>query len=339
MPELRIGILGCGRIIRLAHLRSLQEHAGVRVVAMADPDPGARAYCAEHAPSAIYYTDHRELLSRAALDAVVIALPTLLHRDAATLAFERGLHVYLEKPVASTIADAEAILASGRRAGTVGAIGFNCRFNRLYRELKRAISAGEIGTPIAVRAAMTANWPTAATWRLSPDAGGGALLELASHQVDLCRFLLSTEISSATATTWSNRGVDEAAMLQLTLANGVHVQLLVSYGTAEEDRWDVYGDKGKLVVDRYNSNLVEHVPLRASGGIASAVRRAVSELTRVPYGLEKRRAPGQEPSYRASLHAFVETVRTRRQGSPSLEDGLAALRVIDVARSSGAAHA
>ena len=308
----------------------------MHVVAIADPDPSARDYCAQHAPSTKCFSDYGELLNHAALDAVVIALPTLVHRDAATLAFERGLHVYLEKPVASTIADAEAILASWRRAGTVGAIGFNCRFNTLYRELQRVIAAGEIGTPVAVRAAWTANWPTAATWRLSPATGGGALLELASHQVDLCRFLLSTEISAIAATRWSNREVDEAAMLQLTLASGVRAQLFVSYGTVEEDRWEVYGDKGKLVVDRYNSLLVERVPLSASGGLGNVVRRVINEVSHLSYGLKKHRAPGREPSYAQALCAFVHAVRSGQQASPSLDDGFASLRAIDLARRSSA---
>ena len=80
MAKLRIGVLGCGRIVQLAHLQSLREHPDVNVVAIADPDPGAGAYCTKHAPSARYYADHRDLLREPELDAVVIALPTLLGR-------------------------------------------------------------------------------------------------------------------------------------------------------------------------------------------------------------------------------------------------------------------
>jgi predicted dehydrogenase len=114
----------------------------------------------------------------------------------------------------------------------------------------------------------------------------------------------------------------------------VQVQLFVAYGTVEEDRWEIYGDKAKLVVDRYNSLLVDRVPLSASGGIGNAVRRVVSEVAHIGYGLEKRRAPGQEPSYAASLHAFVGAVRAGAQHSPSIIDGVAALRVVLAARGS-----
>jgi predicted dehydrogenase len=150
--------------------------------------------------------------------------------------------------------------------------------------------------------------------------------------VDLCRFVLDTEVAAVDAVVWSNRGTDEAAMLQLRLANGAHVQTQVAYGTVEEDRFEVYGAEGKLVVDRYNSLVVERVPRHAEGGLASAVKRLSREVRALGYGIEKGREPAQEPSYRASLGAFVESVRSGRQGRPDLEDGLQSLRVIDAAR-------
>jgi predicted dehydrogenase len=336
---LRIGILGFGRIVRLAHLRVLASIPGVRVVAIADADPASREHAAREAPAARVLSDALELLAMPDLDAVVIALPTLAHRDAAVAAFDRGLHVYQEKPIAATVSDGEAMVAAWRRAGTVGRIGFNLRFNRLYRAMRDAIAAGEIGAPITLRTSYVANWPNAATWRVTPSTGGGALLELASHHVDLCRFLFNTEVDSVHATTWSNRDGDEAAMLQLQLGNGVHVQMQMGYGTVEEDRVEVYGAKGKLVVDRYDSLALERVPMQAAGGLSTAVRRLVREGRAIGYGLEKRRVPAQEPSFTASLTAFVESAISGTQSRPDLDDGLASLKVVDAARRSAARQA
>jgi predicted dehydrogenase len=303
------------------------------VTAIADSDAASREYATRQAPEARIFPDVQALLDGSELDAVVIALPTLWHRQAAVAAFERGLHVYLEKPIAATVADGEAIIAAWRQAGTVGVTGFNLRFNRLYRDMRDAIAAGAIGEPIAARSSFTACWPGEATWRLSPSTGGGALLELASHHVDLCRFLLKSEVAAVDAAIWSNRGLDEAGMLQLRLENGVHVQMQVGYGTVEEDRFEVYGSEGKLVVDRYGSLALERVPLQAAGGLTTAVHRLVREARAIGYGMEKRRAPAQEPSYVASLNAFVDAVHTGRQSQPDLDEGLRALRVIDLVRS------
>ncbi len=333
MTALRIGILGCGRIVRLAHLHALAALPDVQVAGVADPDPEAAAFVARLAPGVPVVGDYRELLDAQALDAVVIAMPPLLHRAAAVAAFERGLHVYLEKPIAPSLADGEAIVSAWRTAGTIGMIGFNLRRNRLYADLGRALANGAAGHPIAVRSAYTALWPDVAPWRVSPEAGGGALLELASHHVDLVRILLRDEIESVQADTWSTRGEDEAAMLQMRLSGGVRAQTLVCYGTVEEDRFELYGASGKLVVDRYNSLAVEQVPTHAVGAMTKVAQHVVREVSAARYGLEKRRDPGQEPSYAAALAAFVAAARTGGGAvAPDLDDGLRALRVIDAAR-------
>jgi len=339
VTPLRVGIIGCGRIIQLAHLRILREAPDVQVVVIADPDPGMRDLAATLAPGVRIVADVETLLAEPTLDAVVIAIPTSQHHDAAVAAFARGLHVYLEKPIAPTLAEGEAIVTAWRRAGTVGVVGFNLRFNRLYREMRDAIQRGAIGAPVSVRSSFTACWPGDAAWRIDPSRGGGALLELTSHHADLCRFLFDTEIVAMDAHCWSNRGPDEAAMLHLSLANGVPVQSHVGYGTVEEDRFEVYGSEGKLVVDRYNALTLERVPLRAGGGLATAVQRLVREVRAFGYGLEKRRMPAQEPSYTASLHAFLDAVRTGAQSHPDLHDGLQALRAVDAARTSAARRA
>lgn len=331
---LRVALLGCGRIAQLSHLKVLTADPDVRVVSVADADKNARDWAASIVPSAKVYADFRELLRDGGADAVIVALPTPLHKDAAVQAFNGGLHVYLEKPIAASTIEAREIIDAWRKTSLTGAIGFNCRSNALYRELKQAVEGREAGTPVAVRTALTACWPSAATWRLNPDSGGGALLELASHHVDLLRFIFGSEIATVSATTWSNGRDDEAAMLQLRLSSGVVAQTLVSYGTAEEDRVEVYASNGKLVVDRYDSLVVERKPARSAGGIQSAVRRMREEIGGISYGLEKRKSPGQEPSFGRSLLSFLDAVRARRGASPDLVDGYRALEVIDAARRS-----
>ena len=332
--RVRIGLLGCGRISRLSHLANLGSNPAVELVAVADSRREALEAGAAHAPGARGFSDLHELLREAQPDAVVVALPTTAHAEAALASIEAGAHVYLEKPIAVSPAEAREIHRAWIATSLVGRIGFNARFNRLYNTLRERIARGDAGTPVAVRSSFTARIPSEATWRLSPATGGGALLELASHHIDLLRFIFETEIESVTATSWSNRGDDEAAMLQLTLANGVHAQMFVAYGTIEEDSIEVYGTEGKLRVNRYDSLAVELLPPLASGGLMSAAKRLRAEVGAVGYGLEKRRAPGQEPSFAASLGAFVTAVHDRKAAKPDFTDGLRAIEVVDAARRS-----
>jgi predicted dehydrogenase len=329
---LRVALLGCGRIARLAHLTLLQRHPAARLVAVADVDQSARDNAARLAAGAEVFSDLHELLANTKPDAVVIALPTGAHRDAAVAALESGAHIYLEKPIAGSLAEARDIRAAWDPARAVARMGFNARFGKLYREMQTALQGGAIGEPVAVRTAFVARFPREATWRVSPSVSGGALLELASHHVDLLRFMFRAEIESVGAESWSNRGDDESAMIQLRLAGGLHAQIFVSYGTVEEDRFEIYGTEGKLTVDRYDSLVAQRTGPYARGGIAAASARLRSEIRAIGYGLEKKRAPGEEPSFRESIGDFIEAARSRRGSSPDLDDGMRAIEVIDAAR-------
>ena len=331
---LRVALLGCGRIARLAHVAVLSRLPGVQLVGIADSQPHFRAFASHSAPGAMLFDDFQALLDETKPDAVVIALPTLAHCEAAVAALAAGAHVYLEKPIAPSLDEAMEIHRAWQATTLVGRIGFNARFGRLYRELKDALSRGTIGIPIAARSAFTARFPVESTWRLSPATGGGALLELASHHVDLMRFVFDSEIVSVRADTWSNRGNDESAMVELSLSNGVHTQTFVSHGSLEEDRFEVYGTEGKLSVDRYDSLVVERSGPLAKGGLSSAVSRLQAEVGALAYGMRKRRSPGQEPSFGESLEDFVTAARARKPTKPDLTDGLRALEAVEAARRS-----
>lgn len=319
---------------QLAHLPTLIATSGTTLVGIAEPGNAGREYAKRHAPSATLFQDFKELLSEIRPQAVVIALPTALHRDAAVASFTAGANVYLEKPIAGSLDDARAIHEAWRASGLIGRIGFNCRFNRLYMEMKAAILAQEAGSPVAVRSALTARWPNESAWRVSAAAGGGALLELASHHIDLMRFIFDTEVAAVSASRWSNRGEDEAAMLQMRLENGIHAQTLVSYGTREEDSFEIYCSEGKLAVNRYDSLIVDRSPPYATGGLTYSLNRFKRELSALGYGMEKRRAAGNEPSYAQSLGQFLTESRDSVHGNPNLDDGLRALVAVDAARRS-----
>ncbi|MGH9420087.1 MAG: Gfo/Idh/MocA family protein, partial [Thermoanaerobaculia bacterium] len=152
---IRVAVIGCGELAQTAHLPLLRRSGDFAIAAIADPNPDALAACATIAKRAQQATDYHELLTSWVADAVVLALPTSLHATAAQEAFDAGLHVYLEKPVASDLDGAKAIRQAWKASGRVGMIGHNYRFNPLYVKLKQMIARKRIGNPRDARMIFT----------------------------------------------------------------------------------------------------------------------------------------------------------------------------------------
>ncbi|MGI8476947.1 MAG: Gfo/Idh/MocA family protein [Thermomicrobiales bacterium] len=333
--RLRVGVIGCGMIAQRVHLPILTGLPDVEVTALAEPDPQRRAEAAALAPTAATYADYSDLLAAADVDAVVVCLPSALHASAAIAALAAGKHLYLEKPLATDLDEGRGVLEAWRRAGTVGMIGFNYRFNRLYEELRGHVqSAGTdgVGEVVAVRSVFsTATSPQ--DWRQTRQAGGGALLDLASHHVDLVRFLLDREVHRVFAALQSRRGEGDVAMLELLLDGGAPVQSLFSLSTVEEDRIEIYGRSGKLAVDRYLSPTVQRTGPTLRGARMERLAGGLRSVRHGAYTLERIRAPGNEPSYGTALRRFVVAALADRPdlGTPDLFDGYQSLAVVAAA--------
>jgi predicted dehydrogenase len=333
--RLRVGVVGCGRVARSAHLPALARERGVELVALADGDEESLRAAARHAPRAALHADWREPIESSEADAVVVCLPNALHAEAAIAAFARGKHVYLEKPIATNLADGRAVVEAWRRAGTVGMIGFNYRFNKLYAAARRHVRSGGLGKLVAARSVFSTAGTDAPDWQRERERGGGALLDLASHHVDLARFVFGDEVREVSADVWSRRGEDDCAALRLRLGGGLIVQSFFSTGAVEEDRFEIYGDEGKLSLDRYLSLDVRVSEPTLRSARLKQLRSALGGLRHSPYLLEKLRAPAHEPSFAKALGAFVAAaLEGDREAKPDLEDGYRSLAVVVAAEES-----
>jgi predicted dehydrogenase len=334
VPTLKIGLIGCGRIARLVHLNILAFLPGVELIALAEPDPQRREEASRVAQGAVVFTDYQELVALPDVQAVVICLPNGLHEKAAIAALEARKHVYLEKPLATNLKEGERILRAWRDTRSVGMIGFNYRFHELYRTAKRHIQSGRLGKLIGARSVFCTTARRLPSWKQQRETGGGVLLDLASHHVDLVRFLFDREIDEVFASVNSEDSNNHSAMLQLRLAGGLGVQSFVSMSSVEEDRFEVYGSEAKLALDRHHSLNVEITDLADTPSRFRLLRQGVRSLVRSPYLLEKFRAPSREPSYQASLAHFVTSVQTSRSASPDFWDGYRSLAVVEAAEKS-----
>lgn len=328
-PEVRIALLGAGRIASLVHAPVLARLSHARIVALADADPAARDRAGVPLPGAVRYADWRRALDVADLDAVVVCLPPALHAPAAVAAFERGLHIYVEKPLALDLAEADAMIAAWREAGTVGAVGFNFRFHPLVEDAARRLRNGDLGRLLAVRSLFTSARRALPGWKADPRAGGGALADLATHHVDLIGFLARQPFDIATLAVDQRRGPEGAlALLAARLADGVPVQMAVAQTTGHSvNRLEFLGEKGHLTVDL--SDALPR-PIETPPGRLARLRRLQERLRPLaPRALIA--APGHDPSFGRALAAFVAAARECRPASPDLDDGRRTLAVVTAA--------
>ncbi len=331
MPNLKIVLIGCGRIAQLVHLRVLTNLSGVELAAIAESDPERREEAAVLAPKAVVLHSYHELLKMRDLQAVVICLPPALHAETAIASFHAGKHVYLEKPIATNLADAHAIVEAWRKAGTVGMMGFNYRFNEFYQSAKQYILSGRLGNLVAVRTVFSSAAHELPAWKRTRQDGGGALLDLASHHLDLIRFLFGLPIEEVSGRIRSQHSECDSAILQMRLTDDLLIQSFFSIGSVDEDRFEIYGKSGKLMLDRYAGDLKITAPEFEYGRL-SQISRELSGVTACVKRILN--SPGEQ-SFSAALRAFVSAAsENQTKVSPDLDDGYYSLAVIEAAEES-----
>jgi predicted dehydrogenase len=329
-----VGLIGCGTIAQNVHLGLLARMPGVQMVALAETDAQRLEEAARQVPRARPCTDFAQLLALPDVEAVVVSLPNALHAEVAIAAMQAGKHVYVEKPLATNLADAREVVQVWRQTGVVGMVGFNYRCHLLHQAARQHLAAGALGQVTAVRTVFATAARARPAWKGRRDTGGGVLLDLASHHTDLVRFLFDQPIVAVSAQVRSQCSEADTATLELRLSDGVLVQSFFAYNAADEDRFEIYGTAGKLTVDRFLSLNVELSPPALALGRLTRLARGVRALVRSPYLLSSLRAPRAEPSFEVALTRFVSAVRSGRPERPDLDDGYRSLAILAAAEES-----
>ena len=307
-------------------------------------------------------TDWRSVLERDDIDIVDICAPGWMHAEIAIAALEAGKHVLVEKPLANTLAEAEAMTAAAQAArarGVQSMVGFNYRRVPALALARELIAEGRLGTVRHVRAAYLQDWladpASPMTWRLNKEtAGSGALGDIASHAIDQVLFLLGdavTEVSGRLHTFTPVRPgkdgpedvtVDDAAWATLSLASGAIASVEVSRvatGQKNSLKLEIYGDQGTILFDLEDLNelgfLDATVPVREQG-----FRRILVNEPEHPY-LEawwpQGHIIGWEHTFTHEIRDFLTAINAGDAPSPSFEEGLAVQRVLAAVEESAAA--
>lgn len=333
MPDLKIGILGCGAVSRYCHAPSLYRLKGVVLSAVADPDGQSRRNVTGNRDIAAF-DDAEAMLRDAELDAVIIALPTDKHADAAARVAQAGKAFYLEKPIAITESDAVLVRNSAANAGVKAAVGFNRRAHPLYQRARQLIHGGAIGEVHGVQTVFSEPAPPGGlpAWKRKRETGGGALLDLGSHHVDLLRWLIDTEVEAVSATVRSIATEDDFASVTMTLANGAHAQSTFTLASAYADHLEILGTTGTLRIERHSASLTLSGPRRF--GYGRTERSVGTGMRDIVWRARRIARPAEDPSYLRAMRSFVRHLRNEEPALASLDDGERSLRVILAAEES-----
>ncbi|MFI5085064.1 MAG: Gfo/Idh/MocA family protein [Actinomycetales bacterium] len=307
-------------------------------------------------------TDWREVIARDDIDIVDICTPGWLHAEIAIAALAAGKHVLVEKPLANSLAEAEAMVAAAETAGARGVrsmVGYTYRRVPALALARELIGEGRLGTIRQVRASYLQDWladeHSPMTWRLRKDsAGSGALGDIASHAVDQVQFLLGdtvTEVSGRLHTFTSSRPgpagpepvtVDDAAWATLSLAGGAVASIEVSrvaLGKKNSLRIEVYGSRGALHFDLEAINELQFLdgtlPVREQGFTRIVVTEPEHPYLRPwwPQG----HMLGWEHAFTHQARDFLAAIGTAEAPSPSFAEGLQVQRVLAAIEESAAA--
>ncbi|WP_375466239.1 Gfo/Idh/MocA family protein [uncultured Methylobacterium sp.] len=249
------GIVGYGWVARDYMAPGIRA-AGHRLVAVCDPGAASRA--AAEAEGARAHANLAGLLGEPDVEAVYVATPNHRHRAAVEAIAASGRAILCEKPMAADLADAEAMAASVR--GTFYGTAFDQRHHPGHRAMRAAIGNGRLGTVTAIRIVYACwlgrDWaacPGQDNWRIDAGkAGGGALMDLAPHGLDLVDFLLGEsihEIAALTQARAQDYAVDDGALLIGRTPSGVLASLNVAYNCPDalpRRRLEVVGTRGLL---------------------------------------------------------------------------------------------
>lgn len=272
---MRLGFVGLGWI---GAMRLQAVSAVAKVTALCEPAPQRLEEVARAHPQAAAFSDFQEMLSAGlGLDGVVIATPNSLHAPQTLAALDRGLAVFCQKPLALNAREAWEMVEAARRADRLLGVDYSYRYTEGAGELRRAVEAGELGRVFSLDTVFHNAYGPDKAWCFDPRlSGGGALMDLGVHLIDLALWLLGDpEVREVHGGAWKGGQplgegeVDDFASARIELEGGRAVSLAVSWNAhAGQDcviRLSAFGTSGGAEFRNVDGSFYDFELARFSG--------------------------------------------------------------------------
>lgn len=295
----RVGVVGAG-IMGCNHARVLSELPDVDLVGVVDPNVGQTEFVGRMLGCDTFPDLHK--LLDFGVEAATIAAPTHLHRDLALACIEHGVHVLVEKPIASSVGEGQEVINAARRAGVTLMVGHIERFNPAAQSIKEAIRGEDI---LSIAITRVGPFPP----RMS---NVGIVIDLAVHDIDLIRWFTGSEIVEVQPQLSSARAErEDIALLQFRTASGVLAHINTNWLTPFKARTVQVATKRKYIVgDLLTRQVTEYFGFQPDGS----------------YSMRHLSVGHAEP-LRSELSAFVHAICTGTAPPVGGEEGVASLEI------------
>ncbi|MET7685097.1 Gfo/Idh/MocA family oxidoreductase [Streptomyces sp. NPDC005423] len=350
-PPVRAGFIG-GGFMAAVHTRAARAARG-HLAALAGSTPERGREAADRLGVERCEPDAEALAAAADLDVVHVCSPNRFHTAHALAALAAGTHVICEKPLATTVADAERLVRAARESGRVAAVPFVYRYHPMARQARNLVADGQLGTVLTLDACYLQDWmldPDDTDWRADTASGGAsrAFADIGSHLCDLVEFVSGQRVhrlAARTRTVFTRRGGTEVAnedvvALLVELGNGALGTLLVSQlapGRKNSLTLELHGTRRSV---RFEQERPEELWIGSRHGSRQLLR---DPGTDAPDSARVSPLPAGHPlGYQDAFTAFVTDVYDavrggEPEGMPTFADGLRAARLTEAVLASAGA--
>ena len=261
--KVKIGMMSFAHMHAASYAQCIVNREDTEMIGIADSNSG-RAKQMATAFETKAFESYEALLSEPGLDAVVIACENVHHRELTELAAKAGKQILCEKPLATLVADAEAMISICKSAGVQLMTAFPCRYSPVVQRMKAAVDSGKFGKILAFRGTNRGRNPGG--WFIQKElSGGGAMIDHTVHVTDLMRWILQDEVSEVYAEISNgieHQDFDDVAFLSMSFVKGAFGSLDASWSRPKSfPTWgdvtiDLITENGTLTMDMFSQNLV-----------------------------------------------------------------------------------
>ena len=316
-----IGIIGCGywgpNLVRNFH-----GLPNARVVTVSDLRPGRLEFIRENYPDIETVDDHRVIIDDPRIDAVVVVTPVTTHREIAEQALRAGKHVFVEKPMAHTAADAWALVELAEKMGKVLAVGHIFQFAPGVRRIAHDLAAGRLGNVFHITATRINLGP--------PKTTVDVVWDLAPHDLSIVLHLLEEMPDSivATGSSYQWEGFIDNAHINLGFPSGATAHIHVSWLSSNKTRLvQVFGENGTIVYDEMLA--LDGKVKSYDRGIDNRINAKDTDKVQLGYSTGDIHVLALEQHEPLRMEC-AEFVRAVRSGGPIVNDGVMGARVVEL---------